>query len=456
MKQRYLVRITALAASAVLALSLGAAQTASITQPSNWQVLHLDDFEQGTPADWNLDATAGPGTGWSLKKETGNTYLSATGHVTAYLNLGPWTDFSLKGRVRLIGDGAMLNFRTSGCSRYLVPINVENIQIGVTRPDCATGPMLKTVRENYSLNTWYTFQIIGVGSTIDVYVNGALRLEYVDPTPILGGLVSLECLKQADFDDMEIDGPPPVLPAWISTGGPVGGIGYDIKARPGNPDILYVTDANTGLHISTNGGLTWMASNLGIARRAGLSGDIVPVFCVTVDPNNPDIVWVGTQNSNGIFKSVDAGKTFIEKDQGVPEPNGITVRGIAVDPHNSNVVYAAGQIPSFIWHGSQLTGREYDMVEGFVIKSTDGGDHWTEIWKGDNLARYVVIDPRASNVLYVSTGIFDSEAANSDILHGVPGGVGILKSTDGGRTWRTLNHTNGFMDPGLATCTSAA
>ena len=55
------------------------------------------------------------------------------------------------------------------------------------------------------------------------------------------------------------------------SGGPSGGIGYDIKARPDNPDVMYVTDANAGVHKSTDGGLTWVSINQGIDARAGAS-----------------------------------------------------------------------------------------------------------------------------------------------------------------------------------------
>jgi uncharacterized protein (TIGR03437 family) len=446
MKNRCLARVMTWAILAKVICSLAGAATAATTQPAGWQVLYQQDFENGVPPEWNLSATAGSGTGWSLKTEAGNTYLSAVGHVTAAASLGPWTDFRFKTRVRMIDDGVHLNFRTSGCSRYLVAFHTWGFQIAATYADCAAGGgILKSVPGNFALNTWYTVEILGVGSTIDVYVNGQLQMEYVDPTPLLTGSISLECLSQADFDDIEISGPPqPVTPSWTKVGGPIGGIGYDIKIRPDNPDVMYVTDANSGLHLSTDGGLTWAASNQGISIRTGPSGDSVPIFCATVDPNHPDTVWVGTQNANGVFKSVDGGKTWTSKNNGINLPTGISFRGISVDPHNSSVVYAAGQIPSFIWAGHAITGREFDLAQGFVYKSTDGGDNWTQIWRGDNLARYVVIDPRDSGVLYVSTGIFDSEAANSDMLHGVSGGVGILKTTDGGQSWRVLNGVNGL------------
>ena len=44
--------------------------------------------------------------------------------------------------------------------------------------------------------------------------------------------------------------------AWVRTGGPSGGLGYDIKVRPDNPDIMFVTDALAGVHKSTDGGRT--------------------------------------------------------------------------------------------------------------------------------------------------------------------------------------------------------
>ena len=76
---------------------------------------------------------------------------------------------------------------------------------------------------------------------------------------------------------------------------------------------------------------------------------------------------------------------------GIVEEEGITFRGFATDPRDSDIVYAAGELSSWRWAGEPRTGREFDLVKGVVYKTTDGGEHWTDIWRGDNLARYVWI-----------------------------------------------------------------
>ena len=118
--------------------------------------------------------------------------------------------------------------------------------------------------------------------------------------------------------------------------------------------------------------------------------------------------------------------------------------GFTVNPRDSRTVYAAAQLSSTAWAGKTVMGQMFDLSKGVVYKSTDGGENWRAVWRGDNLARYIWIDPRDSKVLYVSTGIFDGEAGNSDPVANKPGGVGILKSTDGGATWRVLNEANGL------------
>lgn len=237
---------------------------------------------------------------------------------------------------------------------------------------------------------------------------------------------------------------PPLI--WTKTGGPLGGLGYDVRLRRDNPNVVFVTDAFSGVNVSRDGGETWSASNTGITARAGPSLDAVPVFSLTIDPQNTNVMWAGTQNVRGIFRSTDGGQSWTRKDNGVVEGAGLTIRGFTVDPLDSRIVYAAGEVASATWAGQPRNGREFDLTRGVVYKTSDRGETWAAIWRGNNLARHVWIHPTNPNLLYVSTGIFDREAANTDVASAASGGVGVLKTTDGGRTWRELNRGNGLAN----------
>ena len=221
--------------------------------------------------------------------------------------------------------------------------------------------------------------------------------------------------------------------AWTDLGGPPGGVGYDVRVDPRNPDVMYATDIAAGVSKSTDGGKTWFRTNQGIPATP--EGG-VPIFCLTVDPHNPDIVWVGTYLSGHLYRSTDAGQTWHQRDEGITH-EGRSFRGVTVDPNNPHRVYAAAEVSGWAFGGGAT-------VRGEVYRSDDDGEHWQRIWSGDNLARYIWVDPRDSNRLYVSTGIFDRAPNNADPEHGVWGGLGILRSKDGGQTWEVLNEDNGL------------
>ena len=59
-----------------------------------------------------------------------------------------------------------------------------------------------------------------------------------------------------------------------------------------------MTDANAGVHISHDNGLTWQQSNTEIDAVGCAADDSVPIFSLTVDPHNIQIIWVGTDMSD--------------------------------------------------------------------------------------------------------------------------------------------------------------
>jgi photosystem II stability/assembly factor-like uncharacterized protein len=214
---------------------------------------------------------------------------------------------------------------------------------------------------------------------------------------------------------------------WTRLGGPNGGLGYDVRIHPKEHAVMYVTDNPSGVNKSLDGGLTWAPSNRGITTRTGPSKDEIPIFCLTVDPVNPSIIWAGTQYDRGIFRSTDGGANWTKKVDGVTEGTEITFRNFAIHPRDSNTVFAGAEITT----GNQ--GRVFDKAKGKIYKSVDGGDHWRAVWDGKSLVRFILFDYANPDIMYACTGIFDREADNTT-------GVGVLKSVDAGEKWDPANN----------------
>jgi photosystem II stability/assembly factor-like uncharacterized protein len=202
-------------------------------------------------------------------------------------------------------------------------------------------------------------------------------------------------------------------PQWEKVGGPIGGLGYNVRVHPTNKNIIFVTDAWSGVNRSTDGGLTWQPANTGITTRVGPSNDAIPVFSLTIDKLNPNIVWVGTQGIRGIFKSGDGGLSYTRMENGITENTGLTIRNFEIHP-------------------TGIQGTEFEKVKGVIYKTTNGGTSWSKIWEGDSLTRWLCIEPGNPQELTVATGIFDREAFNTT-------GLGVLRSIDGGANWTPSN-----------------
>jgi photosystem II stability/assembly factor-like uncharacterized protein len=382
---------------------------------------------------------------------------------------GAWADFTLSARVRRSGPGFLaIHYCSSDVGSYSLSFGDMRLEIVRAIPnspvELATAPVMTLENE------WVDVTISVSGDVHTVILNGTIVVSATDPNPLPPGGIVLLADGDAigEFDEVRISGstqlipaveptlPPeqpttPPLPAdqltWVRTGGPPGGLGYDIRYNFADPGIWYVTENYAGVHISTDNGLTWKPSNNGIPPQAGPTGDHIPIFCLTVDPHDPQIVWAGTDMTGHIYKSTDGGVTWTEKDEGVEiKYGGLTFRGFTVDPRGSDIVYAMAETSDPII-GAAVWGAG---TGGAVFKTTDGGEHWTEIWDGgipSSLARYTWIDPRDPDVLYVSTGIFDRGAIGEGDPNTDPdpfGGLGILKSTDGGENWRILGEENGL------------
>jgi photosystem II stability/assembly factor-like uncharacterized protein len=368
-----------------------------------------------------------------------------------------WTDMVLTLRARTIGEGELVvtygysgpenNYHVLLGSNYLFVSQVIN---GIQTELGGLSPT------NLAPDEWFSLGVTVSGSNHTISLNGEVVITATVTNPLPAGNIGFKALGEhivCEFDELTIITSDSVIDsnkqpayeaaAWVRLGGPPGGLGYDIRMQPDNPDIMYVTDSHAGVHKSIDGGKTWFPANQGILA---FSTGRLPIFCLTIDPHDYNDVWAGTQDGGHVYYSEDAGQSWQTRDSGISF-EGRSVRGITIDPNNRNVIYAATEVDAFVWleaEGYEVFDFRLGRVKGEVYKSTDRGQSWTRIWYGDNLARYVWVDPRNSNRVYVSTGIFDRDAANGRVLEGDWGGVGILRSDDGGQTWTVLNEQNGL------------
>ncbi|MBI3962508.1 MAG: hypothetical protein HY335_07135 [Deinococcus sp.] len=413
-------------------------------------ILYQEDFNSGQALNWQLEP------GWQVVPDGRNLVLAGNGHQWARLGADriSASDFRLQLQIKLVQGRIHLVFGLNDLGRYFIGFQENGSDLNKQYwPDRFLNG-LAGLATYHSPGVWHQVEVVMQSGRIQFLVDSQLEWEYTDRDPLLNGSFAFETQEDsiAYVDNIAVYGTAPLVVgvlvggwSWTRTGGPLGGLGYDVRMNPQNPSIMYVTDAWSGVHMSTNGGQNWLPSNQGITTRTGDSGDAIPVFSLTVDPNSPNIVWAGTQYKRGIFKSTNGGQSWVKMDNGVIEQDGITFRGFTVDPRSSNIVYAAGEVSSWTWYGQRRTGREFDMTQGVVYKTTNGGQLWQAVWRGNNLARYIWLDPRNPDVVYVSTGIFDREAANSDPGLRTPGGVGIIKSSNGGQSWDEINEGLGNL-----------
>ncbi len=198
----------------------------------------------------------------------------------------------------------------------------------------------------------------------------------------------------------------------------------DIAIHPKHENTWYVAVASGGVWKTTNAGTTW--------DPVFDEENVFAIGCVTIDANNPDIIWVGTGENvggrhlsygDGVYKSIDAGKTW--KNMGLAESRHISK--IIVHPDNSDIIWLASQGP--LWSSGGDRG---------LYKSTDGGLNWDLVLKDNEWtgATDIQIDPRNPDILYVAT--WQRHRTIAAYLGGGKGS-GIHRSDDGGSTWKKLS-----------------
>jgi photosystem II stability/assembly factor-like uncharacterized protein len=198
-------------------------------------------------------------------------------------------------------------------------------------------------------------------------------------------------------------------------------------------DLAVNADDPATWFVASAGGGVWRTVNAGTTFEAvfGSQGS-ASIGVVTLDPNNPHVVWVGTGENNaqravsygdGVYKSLDGGRSWnrvgLEKSE--------HIGAIVVDPRDSDVVYVAAQGP--VWAAGGDRG---------LYKTTDGGTTWNRILEvSENTGvNEVHMDPRDPDVLYASA--WQRRRHVWTFLGGGPESA-LYKSTDAGESWNKIS-----------------
>jgi photosystem II stability/assembly factor-like uncharacterized protein len=134
-------------------------------------------------------------------------------------------------------------------------------------------------------------------------------------------------------------------------------------------------------------------------------------------PSQPNVFYIGMVNG-GVWKTTDYGRTWQTTFDG--QPSG-SIGAIDVSISNPNVVYVGS--------GEGLHRPDLATGDG-IYKSTDAGKTWSHVWiNNDQQIPRIAIDPRNPDRAFVAV-LGHPYGPNPD--------RGILRTTDGGKTWQKV------------------
>ncbi len=224
--------------------------------------------------------------------------------------------------------------------------------------------------------------------------------------------------------------------------GTISAIVNQIVFNPRGTEMVYAA-TTVGVFRSINGGRNW------VERMVGMN-EVNFVVSLVIDPQRPNVLYAGT--TGGVYRTLDGAERWEKKSHGMVAADAkmasmaLGVNGLAVDPTNSDVVYAgttkglykstdqgenwaklegsvADSYVSAIQLDSTLPSTLYLATSDRVQKSEDSGVTWHPKINGLDATsiRSLQISPSNSQVLYVGTN-----------------GGGLYRSTDAGDSWERL------------------
>jgi photosystem II stability/assembly factor-like uncharacterized protein len=218
---------------------------------------------------------------------------------------------------------------------------------------------------------------------------------------------------------------------WRLVGPFRGGRTLTAQGVPGQPNLFYFGAVGGGIWKSENAGRTW--------EPIFDSQPIASIGAIAVAPSDPNVIYVGSGEAdmrsdisygNGMYKSVDAGKTWTRI--GLTDTR--QIGRILVDARDPNLVFVAA-----LGHGYGPN------KERGVFRSKDGGKTWKAVLQKDEDTGAIdlAIDP--SNNRTILAALWQTRRPPWNVYPPSNGpGSGLYRSEDGGDTWKQVTAASGF------------
>src|ERR1035437_1678011 len=204
-----------------------------------------------------------------------------------------------------------------------------------------------------------------------------------------------------------------------------GGRSVAAAGVPSEPNVYYFGATGGGVWKTTDAGASWQPISDGQFRTGS-------VGAIAVADSDPNVIYVGmgeacvrgnASHGDGVYKSVDAGKTW----RNVGLQDSYHIGAVRVHPKNPDIVYVAAL--GHLFGPNEMRG---------VYRSTDGGATWKQLLTRGPKAGAVdlAMDPANPRVLYAT---FWEVSRNPWHFSSGGPGSGLFKSTDGGDTWTDIS-----------------
>jgi len=210
--------------------------------------------------------------------------------------------------------------------------------------------------------------------------------------------------------------------SWRSIGPPRGGRVLPVTGVPGRPDLYYFGSVGGGVWKTDDAGRTWLP--------IFDSQPVASIGAIAVAPSNPDVIYVGSGESdmrssissgNGMYKSTDGGKTWSRI-------------GLTDSRHIARILIDSRD-PDRLWVAA--LGHAYGPnAQRGVFHSDDGGKTWRRILFLDENTGAIDLAFQLGNQQILWAAMWQTRRPPWSIYPPSNGpGTGLYRSADGGEHW---------------------